>query len=355
MRIGPLGLYAWQWVGIALAVIAGYGIATVAVAALTHTTGRFARQTKTRADDVLVEASRRPLEIIAWALVGRALLELLLLPTSVLRFADHVAYSVFVVAGAWLGLRALDVAMLWFDERADPDGTSAAGRPGRTQTMILRRIAGVAVHLLAVALLLVQFEAVRSVGMSILASAGVLGLALGFAAQRSLAAIVGGIQFAIARPARVGDQVGVEGEFGEIESVTLTYAVVKLEDGRRLVLPVTHFLEKPFYDWTRAGRELRGSVLVAVDYGAPPGPFQEELARICDGDSRWDRRSCALKVTGSDGETTTLCAVVSASNASNLSDLLCAVRERLLAFVRVFEGGRYMPRSRSQEVMSAGT
>jgi hypothetical protein len=221
--------------------------------------------------------------------------------------------------------------------------------------MILRRVVDIAVYLMATALLLLQFEVVRSVGVSMLASAGVLGVTLGFAAQRSLAAIVGGIQFAIARPVRVGDQVGVEGEFGEIESVTLTYAVIKLLDGRRLVLPVAHFLERPFYDWTRAGKELLGSVLVAVDYGAPPAPFQAELERICAADSRWDRRACALKVTSSDGENTTLCAQVSAASASNLSDLRCAVRERLLAFVRVFEGGRYMPRSRKQEVTSAGT
>jgi hypothetical protein len=216
--------------------------------------------------------------------------------------------------------------------------------------MLLRRIAGIAVQIVAAALLLVQFEVLRSAGLSILASAGLLGLVVGFAAQRSLAAVIGGIHFAIARPVRVGHEVCVEGEFGEIESVTLTYAVIKLEDRRRLVLPLTYFLDKPFYDWTRAGKELLGSVLVPVDYGAPPAPFQAELEKICAGDSRWDGRVCALQVTGSDGESTTLCAMVSAPSPSTPSDLRCAVRERLLAFVRVFEGGRYVPRSRSEEL-----
>jgi small-conductance mechanosensitive channel len=344
MRVGALGLHWWQWVGIALALLVGYAIASVAVTS----------HTKTRAGDALVEASRQPLELLVWVLVGRALLEPLQLPASVLRMANHATFSLLVVSGAWLALRALDVAMHWFDERALAGGASAAARADRTETMLLRRVAGVAVQFVAAALLLVQFEVARSAGVSILASAGVLTLVLGFAAQRSLAAIVGGIQFAMARPVRVGHQVGVEGEFGEIESVTLTYAVIKLLDQRRLVLPLTHFLEKPFYDWTRAGKDLLGSVNVAVDYGAPPAPFQAELEQICAADSRWDRRVCALQVTGSDGESTTFCAVVSAASASNLCDLRCTVRERLLAFVRVFEGGRYMPRSRSEEVSSAG-
>jgi small-conductance mechanosensitive channel len=355
MRVGPLGLDGKQWVGIALALFSGYVIAFVVVAAITRTAAKVASRTKTRADDALAEGSRRPLEVIVWALVARVLLEPLQLPDSALRTANHAAFSLFVIGGAWLALRALDVAMQWFDERALAGGASKAARADLTETMIFRRVAGIAVKVLAVALLLVQFEGVRSAGVSILASAGVLSIIMGFAAQRALAGIVGGIQFAIARPTHVGHTVSIEGEFGEIESLTLTYAVVKLLDGRRLVLPVTHFLEKPFYDWTRAGKELLGSVAVAVDYGAPAAPFQAELERICAEDSRWDGRVCELQVTGSDGESTTLCAFVSAASPLELSDLRCAVREQLLAFVRKFEAGRYVPRSRSQEVLSAGT
>jgi len=349
MRPAPLGLAVWQWLGIALAAAVAYGTAVTAVAILTRTVGVVARRTRSRTDDALVEAARRPLEVITGAIIFRVLLEPLGLTDATIEMANHATYTALVVGGAWLVLHVLDVAVAWFDERSLAEGH---GPGGRSEVMILRRLAGVAIYVLAAALLLIQFEAVRGLGVSILASAGMASLVFGMAAQRSLAAIVAGLQFAIARPVRVGDQVGIEGEFGEIESVTLTYAVVKLLDQRRLVLPLTYFLEKPFYDWTRAGQELRGTVDVQVDYGAPTEPIVAELERICRSDPRWDGGACELRVTDSDGTSSTLCATVSASDAQNLNVLRSSVRERLLAFVRGFEGGRYMPRARSVDLAS---
>jgi small-conductance mechanosensitive channel len=160
-----------------------------------------------------------------------------------------------------------------------------------------------------------------------------MSVVVGLAAQKSLAAIIGGIQFSVAQPVRMSDQVVVEGEFGEIEEINLTYVVVRLWDKRRMVVPISYFLEKPFQNWTRTATDLVGSVEIRVDYAMPPDAVREELRRICEADPLWDKRTCEIKVTGSDATSVTLRALVSAEDAPRLWDLRCRVRERLLQFV----------------------
>jgi small-conductance mechanosensitive channel len=349
-----LGNEPWQWLGIVLAVVAAYAIARAFAAVMVRTATYFTHRTRGHADDDLVESARRPLRMVTGALVFRLLLEPLQLTTSVLEVGEHSTYTFLVVGIAWLLLRALGVATRWFDEQASGDGTDFGRvRRVRTQTTILRRVASITIGFVAAAFVLIQFDFVRSVGVSLLASAGVLSVVVGFAAQRSLGAIVGGVQFSFAQPVRMGDQVVVEGEFGEVEAIYLTYAVVRIWDKRRLVLPVTYFLEKPFQNWTRSGTELLGTVLLKVDYGAPAEPFRRELERICRADPLWDKQTCGLQVTDSDGVTATLRALVSAANASHLFDLRCNVREKLLAFLRTYQGGAYLPRARSETVAPA--
>lgn len=346
-----LGNEAWQWLGIVLGVIFAYGIARAAAAILVRTGTYFTHRTNGNTDDALVESARRPLRMVIGALVSRAFLEPLQLTTAVLQVGEHCTYTVLVIGIAWLVLRALGVATQWIDGRELGDGADFVhGRSVRTQTMILRRVASITIAFVAAAFVLIQFEFVRSVGVSLLASAGVLSVVAGFAAQKSLAAIIGGIQFSFAQPVRMGDQVVVEGEFGEVEAIYLTYAVVRVWDKRRIVLPVTYFLEKPFQNWTRSGTDLLGAVFVKVDYGAPVQPFRDELQRVCQSDPRWDKQTCGMQVTDSDGTTATLRALVSSANASNLFDLRCNVRERLLDFLRTFEGGKYLPRVRNEAV-----
>jgi small-conductance mechanosensitive channel len=145
---------------------------------------------------------------------------------------------------------------------------------------------------------------------------------------------------------RLGDQVVVEGEFGEIEEIHLTFAVVRLWDKRRLVLPVTYFLEKPFQNWTRAATDLVGAVLIKVDFATAFDDVRAELKRVCESDPNWDKETCSLQVTDSDASSVTLRALVSAKDASSLWDLRCNVRERLLAFVHAHDNGKYLVRNR---------
>jgi small-conductance mechanosensitive channel len=348
------GNEAWQWVGIAIMAIVAYALARTFAAMFVRLGRYFAQRTRTKADDELIESARRPLRMVMGALLYRLLLEPLQLSAVVLEIGEHVTYTFLVIGVAWLVLRALGVATAWLDEHAGPSLSDAfRGRRVRTQAMVLRRVASIGVAVVAGSFVLLQFEFVRSVGVSLLASAGVVSVVVGFAAQRSLSAIVGGVQFSFAQPVRVGDQIVAEGEFGEVEEIYLTYAVVRLWDKRRLVVPITYFLEKPFQNWTRSGTDLLGVVMIRVDYAMPLEPARAELERICTADPRWDKTVCRLQMVDVDATTATLRAVVSAADAGALWDLRCAVRERLVDFVSRFEGGRYLPRVRGENMVTS--
>jgi small-conductance mechanosensitive channel len=178
------------------------------------------------------------------------------------------------------------------------------------------------------------FEKVRQLGAGILASAGIAGIIVGLAAQKSLGTLLAGIQIAIAQPIRLDDVVIVEGEWGRIEEITLTFVVVRIWDQRRLVLPITYFLDKPFQNWTRVSAELLGTIFLYVDYTVPVEALRQELQRIVESDERWDRRVVGLVVTNVSERTVELRALISAADSGRAWDLRCHVREKLVEFVR---------------------
>jgi small-conductance mechanosensitive channel len=330
-----LGNELWQWIGLAAAALFAYLVARLLAASLVKTTGYFVRKSPRRSDAVIVESARRPLRTIFWAVLFRLWLGPLQLTAAVLEVCEHVIYTALVLGITWLVLRGLGASAMLLEERVARESyDSFQGRRVRTQAVLLRRVVGVSLGFMAGAVILLQFEVVRSVGVSLLASAGVLGVVVGVAAQRSLAAMVGGIQFSVAQPVRMADQVVVEGEFGEIEEINLTYVVVRLWDKRRLIVPITYFLEKPFQNWTRTETDLVGAVAIKVDFSMPVDAVRAELRRICEADPLWDKKTCGLQVTDSDAASVTLRALVSAADAPRLWELRCRVREHLLAFVQ---------------------
>jgi small-conductance mechanosensitive channel len=335
-----LGNELWQWLGLTLGVLGAYIVGRFAAAVVVNVARVVTRRMPTRVFDALMKASRRPLRLIFAALVYRLLLDPLQLTAAVKNVCEHIAYTTLVVGLAWLALRSLGVTTVFLEEREARQGLDAfIERRIRTRTVLLRRIAGVTVGFVAFAFLVIQFDFVRSVGVSILASAGVFSLVVGLAAQRTLGAIIGGIQFSVAQPVRVSDHVVVEGEFGDVEEIHLTYVVVRLWDKRRLVLPTTYFLERPFQNWTRSAMDIVGSVVLKVDYSVPVDAVREELRRICDADPLWDRQTCEVHVTDADATSLTLRAMVSADDAARLWDLRCRVREYLAIFVHRYSVG----------------
>ena len=203
-----------------------------------------------------------------------------------------------------------------------------------TQVVVLKKVAVATIGVFTLASMLMVFESVRQFGASILASAGVAGIVIGFAAQRSIATLLAGFQIALTQPIRVDDVVIVENEWGRVEDITLTYVVIRIWDLRRLIVPITHFIEKPFQNWTRSSADILGAVFLYLDYTVPLAPLREALTSILEASRDWDGKVNLLQVTDAKEGTLEIRALVSASDASRAFDLRCEVREKLVAFVQ---------------------
>jgi len=241
----------------------------------------------------------------------------------------------FIAALSFLIVRALNAMQtaLLSQQRLDvPDNLAA--RRIYTQVSVIRKIIVTAVVVLATGSILMLFDPVRQFGTSILASAGIAGIVLGFAAQKTLGNVLAGVQIALTQPLLIGDIVVVEGEFGQIEEISLTYVTVRTWDLRRMILPITYFVEKPFQNWSRVSTELLGTVLLYLDYQAPIAELREELKRLVENNPKWDRKVCGLQVTDTTKQNTIeVRALVSSSDPGKAFDLRCDVREGLIEFL----------------------
>ncbi|MBD3288982.1 mechanosensitive ion channel [candidate division KSB1 bacterium] len=277
----------------------------------------------------------------------------LILVLPVLTFPEHVTSAVRHVLGiwviillAWFGLKLIavvrDIVLSQYQLSAE-DNLKA--RQIYTQMKVIQRVLAVVIIIFAIASILMTFERIRQIGVSILASAGIVGIIIGFAAQRSLATLFAGIQIAITQPIRIDDVVIVENEWGRIEEITLTYVVVAIWDQRRLIVPITHFIEKPFQNWTRETSELLGTVFIYADYSLPINELRAELERIVKDTPLWDGRLSKIQITNTTETTVEYRALVSAGNSSDAWELRCLAREKMIEFIR----GNYpqsLPRTR---------
>ena len=206
----------------------------------------------------------------------------------------------------------------------------------RTQLQFIRRIAVGLIVILAVCVILLSFNNLRKIGTGLLTGVGVGGIIIGFAAQKSLGNFLAGFQIAFTQPLRIDDVLVVEGEWGRVEEITLSYVVLNIWDQRRLILPINYFVEKPFQNWTRNTADILGTVFIYLDYTMPLDPLRQELTRLLDGDPLWDRRVNLLQVTNASERTMEVRALMSAANSSNAFDLRCHIREGLIRFVQEY-------------------
>src|SRR5262249_24838646 len=218
-----------------------------------------------------------------------------------------------------------------------------------TQVSVIRKIIVTAVVVLATGSILMLFDPVRQFGTSILASAGIAGIVLGFAAQKTLGNVLAGVQIALTQPLLIGDIVVVEGEFGQIEEISLTYVTVRTWDLRRMILPITYFVEKPFQNWSRVSTELLGTVILYLDYPVPMGELRKELKRLVEDNPKWDKKVCGLQMTDVKQGTVEVRVLVSATDPGKTFDLRCEVREGLIQFL-VRNYPESLPRSRNVTV-----
>lgn len=286
-------------------------------------------------DDVLLplagKAVRRGLPLLGFMLAR----PLLPLPAVLAQVADYATSLLLVALVAYLLYELVDAAaaLVLHQHRVDVSDNLQA-RSIYTQVTVLKKVAIAAIGVFTLASALMVFESVRQFGASILASAGIAGIIVGFAAQRSIATLLAGFQIALTQPIRLDDVVIVEGEWGRIEDIALTYVVVRVWDQRRLVVPINYFIEQPFQNWTRSSAEILGTVFLHVDYTLPIEALRHELTRILRASPHWDGRVNGVQVTDAREHTVEVRALVSAADASKAWELRCEVREKLVAYVQ---------------------
>jgi len=230
--------------------------------------------------------------------------------------AKHLLKLLVIFFVTWLligGIKLGREAVLLRYDLGEKDNLKA--RRVYTQLRIMERILIFALIVIAVSVALMTFEQIRRVGVSLFASAGVAGIILGFAAQRMIGNVLAGFQIAISQPIRIDDVVIVEKEWGWIEEINLTYVVVRIWDKRRLIVPTTYFIEKPFQNWTRVSADILGTVFIYTDYTVPIDKLREELTRVLESDPNWDGKVNVLQVTDSTERTMELRALMSAKDS----------------------------------------
>ena len=292
------------------------------------------RRTKSAIDNLCIKHCYRPFQWIVVLLVIRLILPLKLSEEYLLA-AKQTLSLFFIGLISFLLVKAtyvLDEYVIGSFSIDEKDNLRA--RKVRTQLNVLKRIVIIVVCILALGMMLMTFEKVRQLGTTILASAGIIGIIVGMAAQRTIATFFAGLQIAFTQPIRIDDVVIVENEWGRIEEITLTYVVVKIWDLRRLIVPITYFIENPFQNWTRVTADLLGTVYIYVDYTVPVEAIRAELQKLLKDTELWDGKVCVLQVTNTSEHTLELRALMSAQDASTAWGLRCHVREKLVEFIQ---------------------
>lgn len=247
----------------------------------------------------------------------------------------HLSALGLMMALTWLGLRfvrAIEHTIIERNPADTPDNLQA--RRIQTQTRVLARSVMVLVVLVGSGTALSTLPILRDIGTSLLASAGVAGLVVGFAAKPVLGNLLAGMQIALTQPIRLEDVVIVQNEWGQIEEITGTYVVVRIWDQRRMIVPLQWFIENPFQNWTRTNSEILGTVLIWVDYRMPVNVVRREAQRICNTAPEWDGRLCQTQVVEGGERAMQIRILVSAGNSGRLWDLRCRLREELIDFIQ---------------------
>ncbi len=299
-------------------------------------------KTTVKTNSYIIELFRIPaLSFIYWILLN-IFTHLFLSKLSFYGFCLHINTLLFIAIIAWICVQFTRAgeyfAQLHLDIRV-ADNMSARKR--LTQLKVFKGIANSIIIILAIGISLLTFKEVRTLGLSLLTSAGIFGIIIGFAAQKSIAMFLAGIQLAITQPIRLDDVVIVENEWGRIEEITLTYVVVKIWDERRLVLPVTWFLEKPFQNWTRTSAQITGTIFIYVDYSFPVESIRKALPDMLKKNPNWDGRFSNVQVTKVSEQYKEIRLMLTSADSSKNWDLRAEIREELIDFINTNYPGTF--------------
>lgn len=297
------------------------------------------RRMARRKNDVLfhslVRHGERPSKWIFPFLASLCVIPGLPLPHLAVIALAHVTSVGLIVSIAWLMVLFVDLTSDVISERYRIDvSDNLTARRVQTQFGMLHKVVVFLVVVVAMAVILMTFPAIRNIGNSLLASAGVASLVVGLAMKGTLSNLVAGIQIAFTQPFRIGDAVVVEGNWGWIEEIGTMFVVVKIWDLTRLVLPLSYFLDHSFQNWTRTSAELLGHCYIYTDYTVQVDPLRDELRRICESTKLWGGKVCVLQVSQCEQTVLQLRALMDARNSGDAWDLRCLVREKLIEFIQ---------------------
>jgi small-conductance mechanosensitive channel len=323
----------WIW---AVGLVGGAITLSLAVHAIIFAVAkRFVGRTANKIDDYFVRYAEKPARLVLPVLAVLSVLPFVPLPPAIIEPTTHFAGLLLTGSIAWLVIACVDFSRDFIGLRhAVNVEDNLMARRIQTQVQVLRHIVVFAVIVIAVAVMLMTFPSIRHIGESLFASAGLAALLAGLAARSTFSNIIAGVQIAFTQPIRLDDVVIVEGEWGWIEEILTTYVVVRIWDLRRLVVPLSYFIEKPFQNWTRQSADLLGTVFVYTDYTVPVEEVRQELHRILESSKLWDKKVWGLQVTNASERTVELRALMSAASGPVAWDLRCLVREKLIEFLQ---------------------
>ncbi len=261
----------------------------------------------------------------------------------------HLNGLLLIAATTWLAVRAINGLADGIIAKHPYDAVdNLQARRVLTQTRVLARTAITMLLVAGAAMMLMTFPGAKQVGASLLASAGVIGIVAGLAAKPVFSNLIAGLQIALAQPIRIDDVLVVEGEWGRVEEITGTFVVLRIWDDRRLILPLSYFIEKPFQNWTRHSAQILGSVFIYADYGMPVPALRGEVERLVKASPLWDGRFFNLQVTDATERTMQLRVLCTAASSSLAFDLRCEVREGVIAYMQR-EYPEFLPRMRIED------
>jgi small-conductance mechanosensitive channel len=348
-RHSVLGLALWQLLALVIVALSALAIGNIVARLTSSLSRRIAKRTANTWDDALVQRLQGPCTWLFGSVLTDVGVPLVRLTPYAEGKVSKVTQLVAILATTWLVVRIVHALAALALARAEVRGLELdeVVRHGqRTRVILMRQLGVFLVSFVGVALALTQFDSVRQVGVSLLASAGVVGVVVGIAAQKSVANVLAGVQISWAQPIRIGDRVRILDDVGWIEEVTLTYVAMKTWDGRRRMFPITYFTENHFENWSRTDESKIAVVTVHTDYALPLEPLRKQLAAWLEGDDDRERLEFELVVFDAKESTMLLRFTAPAKDASCAFELSCRVREKLVGYLQQTEGGRYLPRHR---------
>jgi len=333
---GLLDPEAWRELALNGGLVIGALFAAYVIHRLVYTAAaRVASRTTGVTDNALVTHSRRPVRAMLMVLALFLVIPNLGLSADTITSIQHLLSLALTGAVGWLAMGLTGVITEVITERYDITAAdNLQAREMHTRARVIRRVLVAVILVITVSIMLMSIPSIRQIGVTLFASAGVAGLVIGMAARPALTNLIAGLQLAMTQPIRIDDVVIVENEWGWIEEIRSTFVVVRIWDLRRLVVPLSYFLEHPFQNWTRKTSDILGTVFLYADYTVPVGAVRKELHRVLQTSELWDKKVWGLQVTDAKENTVELRALMSAATSGQAWDLRCFVREAMLDFLQ---------------------